>query len=127
MNGLNDKNRAIAIRFLDAIATGDEATLNEIVDPKADFWILGHGWFDHKTYMANVAQTIVNSVKRDIKVVGSTAEGERVALEVEGCFEFSDGKIYRNTYHHLFVIRDGKIVCVKEYMDTAAVAAAFGM
>ncbi|MDB6060401.1 MAG: hypothetical protein JWM78_504 [Verrucomicrobiaceae bacterium] len=127
MTDLIEKNRALAIRFLDAIATADQATLDRIVHPEATFWILGHGWFDHKTYMANVAQTIVTSTNRDIKVVGSTAEGERVALEVEGSFEFPGGKIYRNTYHHLFIVRDDQIVTVKEYMDTAAVAAAFSM
>ena len=121
-----EKNRAIAIRFIDTIANGDVATFDKIVAPDARFFILGRGWMDHDPYMTAVKNTILASTRREIRVIGSTAEGERVALELEGRFEFPDGKVYQNCYHHLFVIRDGIIVCVKEYMDTAATIAAFG-
>jgi ketosteroid isomerase-like protein len=29
-----------------------------------------------------------------------------------------NGKTYQNLYHFLFVVRDGKIQSVKEYLDT---------
>lgn len=45
-------------------------------------------------------------------------EGGRAAAEVESYGEHINGKTYNNHYHFLFVIRDGLIVSVKEYMDT---------
>jgi uncharacterized protein len=29
-----------------------------------------------------------------------------------------NGKTYQNTYHSLFIVRDGKIQSAKEYLDT---------
>lgn len=51
-------------------------------------------------------------------VHGMTAEGDRVAIEVESHAETVDGRIYNNFYHFLVTVRDGKIVQIKEYFDT---------
>ncbi len=126
MSAENDANRKLAIRFIDTIVTGKVDNFDQIVAPDARFFILGRGWIEHDPYMTAVKNTILSASRRDVRVVGSTAEGERVALELEGRFDFPDGRVYQNSYHHVFIIRDGKIVCVKEYMDTAATIAAFG-
>ena len=55
-------------------------------------------------------------VKFTIK--GITAEGDRVAVEVESYGKFGNGKIYQNHYHFLFEVREGKIQAVREYLDT---------
>jgi ketosteroid isomerase-like protein len=55
-----------------------------------------------------------------------TAEGDRVAAEVESYAPLVNGKVYNNHYHMLFEIRDGKIVVVKEYADTAHARDVFG-
>jgi ketosteroid isomerase-like protein len=47
-----------------------------------------------------------------------TAEADRVAVEFEGFGELKNGRSYNNLYHFLFVIRDGAIASIKEYMDT---------
>ena len=39
---------------------------------------------------------------------------------------FTNGKTYNNTYHFLFVFRDGKICLSKEYNDSAHAAWALG-
>ncbi len=49
---------------------------------------------------------------------GITAEGERVAVEAESYAKMKNGKTYQNTYHFLFIVSDGKISSVKEYLDT---------
>jgi ketosteroid isomerase-like protein len=54
-----------------------------------------------------------------------TAEGDRVAAEVESYGENPDGSIYNNQYHFVFVIRDSKLVEVKEYLDTQHTFAVF--
>jgi uncharacterized protein len=47
------------------------------------------------------------------------AEGERVVTMMEGEARTHDGKLYDNTYCHLFTVRDGKIVELHEFLDTA--------
>jgi hypothetical protein len=55
-----------------------------------------------------------------------TAEGDRVAAEVESFAPLVNGKVYNNHYHMLFEIRDGRIAVVKEYADTAHAREVFG-
>ncbi len=51
-----------------------------------------------------------------------TCEGERVAVEVESNGTHLNGRAYNNRYHFLFVVKDGAIAEVKEYMDTQHLA-----
>jgi len=51
-------------------------------------------------------------------VEGLVAEGDKVAAELVITGRTAKGKDYRNHYHFLFTIRGGKIVAVKEYVDT---------
>jgi ketosteroid isomerase-like protein len=53
-----------------------------------------------------------------IHVIGTTAEGERVAVEARGEGRLANGRPYENTYHFLFVFRDALIHEVKEYHGT---------
>ena len=47
-----------------------------------------------------------------------TAEGDRVAAEVESYAELVNGGVYNNRYHMLFRFRGEEIVEVREYGDT---------
>ena len=50
-----------------------------------------------------------------------TAEEDRVAVEAESFATHVSGKLYNNKYHFFMRIRDGKLVELKEYMDTEMV------
>ena len=52
------------------------------------------------------------------RVTGITAGGDRVAVEAESEGHHQNGRTYHNQYHFLFILRDGKIVQMKEYLDT---------
>jgi hypothetical protein len=39
-------------------------------------------------------------------------------VEAESYGKMKNGKTYQNQYHFLFIVRDGKIQQVKEYLDT---------
>ncbi len=54
----------------------------------------------------------------DFKVLTLTAEDDRVAAELEGTSMLVNDKPYNNQYHFLFTLSGGKIVGMKEYMDT---------
>jgi ketosteroid isomerase-like protein len=47
-----------------------------------------------------------------------TAEGSRVAVEAESYGELKNGRVYNCLYHLLFIVTEGRIVAVKEYLDT---------
>jgi hypothetical protein len=55
-----------------------------------------------------------------------TAEGDIVVAQTSGTAETVDGIPYNNTYCQVFEIRNGQIVAVKEYMDTALIDSVFG-
>jgi ketosteroid isomerase-like protein len=55
-----------------------------------------------------------------------TAEGDIVVAQTSGAAEAKDGTPYNNSYCQVFKLRDGQIVAVKEYMDTALIDSVFG-
>jgi ketosteroid isomerase-like protein len=54
------------------------------------------------------------------------AEGDSVAVEAESFATHVSGKPYNNKYLFLMRFRDGKLIALKEYLDTALAAAFFG-
>ncbi len=53
-----------------------------------------------------------------IRPLQVTAEENRVAVTAESKGKHSNGKEYNNHYHFLFTIENGKVIKVKEYLDT---------
>ena len=54
-------------------------------------------------------------------VTGMVAEDEKVAVEATSEGDHVSGQVYSNEYHFLFEFRQGKLVSLKEYMDTERV------
>ena len=93
--------------------------------PDVSTWILGYGHWplggrhnlnSLKKIHAIVAERFPEGLQVDIKAL--TVEGPRVAVEAESYGVRIDGRIYRNQYHYLLVVRDGLIKERREYMDT---------
>jgi len=53
--------------------------------------------------------------------LGMVGEGDKVAVEATSEGKHISGKTYTNQYHFLFEFRDGKLLRLKEYMDTERV------
>lgn len=68
-----------------------------------------HGILD--TFPEGLAFTLLNI----------TAEADRVAVEATASGRHVSGREYRNHYHFLLRWRDGKLLELKEFMDTEAV------
>lgn len=118
-------NAEIAREFLEAIAAGNVAAIERLLHPQLRWWVLGFGAFDRATFIASLQQTIALSNPRSIDIHGITVEDERVAVEASGQFQMAT-TVYANSYHYLFVMRDGQIVEGKEYLDTLEAARVFG-
>ena len=119
-----EANKTVARRYMQAVVDGDIATVEALQHPDCTWWILGFGDMTRAAFIDSVRDGLLTANKRVADIIGITAEGDRVAVEVRGEMTFPD-TVYRNEYHNVLIVRDGLIVSGKEYMDTRAAAAAF--
>ena len=119
-----EENRATAIKMIEQIGRGiiDES----LVTPNICWWVPGRGTLRKQDFLQ-----LVNGFNAlttgDCKFVihGTTAEGDRVAVEAESYAELVSGGTYNNTYHFLFEFENGKIRLAKEYNDSKYAADTF--
>ena len=126
MSSLTDENKKIAKKFFEALSTGSDKYLDFYTDDSV-IWTAGDnaiGGTRTKKEIINFAQNILAAFPNGItfKITGMTAEEEKVAVEVRGEAIHASGQTYNNQYHFLLRIQDGKILELKEYMDTQLAA-----
>jgi uncharacterized protein len=121
-----DRNRATVLRLMEALNVCDADTIRSIMPVDADWWVLGIGTLDRDTVITQLEQLLGSAKVAETHILGTTAEGDRVAVESRGNFEFADGRVYCNSYHHLFTLRDGQVVGVREYLDLLHFQSVFG-
>ena len=126
MTSISEENKDITIKFFKALSSGSETYLNYYNDD-AIIWTAGDnsiGGTRTKQEIVDFAQGILSAFPDGIKfnITGITAENERVAVEVSGEAIHASGKNYNNKYHFLLKIKNGKILELKEYMDTQLAA-----
>jgi ketosteroid isomerase-like protein len=121
-----DANKQLVRDFLDHYAYGRYQAALAMLAPDSRWWLPGHpqefpaaGWVDKAT----VERRLAGNLKLlphgiEISVGAMTAEDDRVAVEAESKAKLVNGALYHNRYHFLFVVRDGRIHAVKEYLDT---------
>lgn len=120
-----DQNKEIANHFAEVFSTGDVAAILDCLHPDATYWVSGgiegmSGSYSREELGALLSgvTTVYKNGALQITPLSAIAEGNKVAVEAESYAELNNGRIYRNRYHFLFEILDGKIIQVKEYMDT---------
>jgi hypothetical protein len=126
MNSITKENKEIAIRFFEALSSGSETYLDFYTDDSV-IWTAGDnaiGGTRTKKEIVDFAQGILAAFPSGItfKITGITAENDRVAVEVSGEAIHASGEEYNNQYHFLLTIKNGKIIELKEYMDTQLAA-----
>jgi len=120
-----ETNREAAIRLLQNVAKGHLDM--EILAEDAVWWVPGRPEMplvQFKPAFAAFIQGLGGEGRMEVHAI--TAEGDRVAVEAESFFPLKDDRTYNNTYHFLVEFRDGRVIRVKEYCDTALVKATFG-
>ena len=125
MTDLEDNKRTVR-RYFDLLTRNDIPGLMEIYDDAMVLHVPGNtltsGTYD-KARLLELAG-MVGSAFPDglaLTVSGMVAEGDKVAAEVESRGVHISGKPYRNQYHFLITVRDGRILESREYMDTELV------
>ena len=122
-----DKNRNLVIKLMAALDVCDVNTIREIISPDAQWWVLGMGTFDLETIISQLEAMLGSAKVAETTIIGTTSENGRVAVESKGNFEFEDGRVYRNSYHHLFTVENNQVTGVREYLDLTLVQKVFGM
>lgn len=79
------------------------------------------GVYDRAALIKFFAETMAPAMAAPfrVKITGITSEGERVAVETESTCVNHKGFAYNNRYHTIYVVRDGLIVELREYLDSA--------
>jgi ketosteroid isomerase-like protein len=120
-----EQNKAIVKDFMDVFSTGNVEGILNCLHEDATYWVSGtiEGMSD--TYdkarlggLLGGVTTVYKGGALQISPISMIAEGNKVAAEAESFAELLNGRVYKNQYHFLFEIADGKILRVKEYMDT---------
>lgn len=117
------ENKSLVIETLDALAAGDVGKLGQLLADGATYTIMGDTPISAahtKTAFLELVAGIRDSFDGDFvfEYDDVTAEDDRVAIEVRSFMTTKTGRDYRNHYHMLFKIKDGKVASVKEYNDT---------
>ncbi len=121
-----EANKAVVRGFLKAMSRGDMAYILDAYAEDGYVHTMGStpisGKYD-KAQIAAFASGIYDAFPSGLTftISGVTAEGDRVAVEAESDGAHISGQNYHNFYHFLFILRDGKVTSLTEYLDTQMV------
>jgi uncharacterized protein len=125
-------NKAIVADFMAAFSCGDVPGVLQRMADGATWWVSGSLAGMSGTYEKATFGALLEGVKPAYKSgamqftpKSMVAEGPFVAVEAQSYAELQNGRIYNNQYHLLFEIRGGKVLRVREYMDTQHAFAIF--
>lgn len=125
-------NKNIVRKFWEAFSRSDFEAVMELLAEDVQWWVSGttgiSGTYD-KPGLKELFTSVAGGTKSGIRVTPTlmTAEEDRVAMEAKSEGETLDGKHYKNDYHFLHRVRDGKLYRVREYMDPEHVREVFGV
>lgn len=118
-----ETNKALVTQLFDALNTGNVDAAVAIYAPEGCVQTMGSTLISGESGFDQIPRAINNifSVFPDglrFTINGMVAEGDKVAVEAVSQGEHISGQSYENDYHFLFEFRDGKLLRLKEYMDT---------
>ena len=123
MGQQEEENKALARRMIEALSNADVEFVKENYAEDFRIWVSGSlpfsGTGDKASAVAGMP-AVLGLFPQGLRfeIVAMTAEGDRVAIEARSAGKTAGGGVYRQEYHFLMRVRDGKIVEWKEYMDT---------
>lgn len=121
-----ERNKQIAADLFSRFSAGDITGVLALMTDDVSWRIPGKpelsrvaGVYD-KARIGRLFQRMLDQLENGLKmtVTGMVAEGDRVAVEVESSGDLRNGRQYRQQYHVLIELRDGRISAVREYLDT---------
>jgi uncharacterized protein len=125
-----DANKALVTRFWQTFSAGQYPEVLNMLHDDATWWVAGATMLSgtySKPEFAKLLGQVTPMAPKGLRVTPKllTAEGDRVSVEAESYAEMNNGRTYKNIYHFMMVIRDGKFIAIREYLDTEHVTATF--
>jgi uncharacterized protein len=123
----SNENKRIVQRYFDAVNRGDMETITALLDDDASFWVppsLPDGVeFCGKEMVLKLFNETVGLYDANagltVTIHSLTADEDRVAAELTICGKAAAGGAdYENWYHFLFRLREGRIVSIREHLDS---------
>jgi len=118
-------SKRLVLDYLRHMEAGDTLAALALASEDARFWMPGPGELSKAQVAGFFAQVGPLILSMRFTIHGIAEEGERIAVEASGLAQLATGKEYANQYHFLFIVRDGCILAMKEYADTAPAAVFF--
>ncbi len=128
---MSEANKELVRTFWKAFSESRFDDAFELLADDLVWWVTGTTDISGKYSKAEfrgLVNGVAENTKNGIQVTPTvmTAEDDRVAMEADSFGEMNDGRTYKNEYHFLHKIKDGKLCAVHEYMDTEHVTEIFG-
>ncbi len=126
-----EQTRRVVAAYVAALGRGDLAALRASFAPDAT-WTMGgdlpvsgtwsgpDGIIDG--FLARMTERLDTSRPLTQEIHGIVADGDRAVAEWTSRATTAEGASYQNDYAVVFDVRDGLIVAVREYLDTAYAA-----
>lgn len=117
-----EDNKQIVRNYFEFINKKENQSAFDLLSDDINWWILGStkvsGTKDKR--LITLGFKMIQRAFEHIEFIlhDFTAEENRVAVTAESKGKHSNGKEYNNHYHFLFTIENGKVIKVKEYLDT---------
>ena len=126
MHNISDSNKIIVTQFFDALNRGDVAFIVDAYAADGCVQTMGNtlisGVFSREQVAASaggIFEVFPNGLT--FTILNMVGEGDKVAVEATSVGEHISGQTYSNEYHFLFEFQSGKLIRLKEYMDTERV------
>lgn len=123
-----EESRRIAHQWIDCLTDNRLDDLMAMGAPNATWWISGSkeihpftGSFPYAERGAQMSEVFKDKKSSTFTIRGITTEGDTVVVEGSPRFEVQDGRVYENDVMLKFVIKDGKVQSLREYVDAYAV------
>lgn len=128
-----EENRRIALLWVEYLTENRLDDLVALGAPDATWWVSGLketsplvGTYPYADRKMHLEEAFKGRKTFTFSIRGSTAEGDTVVVEGSPRAEFQDGRIYKNDVVLIFVIKNGKIQSLREYLDLFAVLKLMG-
>jgi ketosteroid isomerase-like protein len=116
-------NKRVATAFFTLLRDRSFSEALDLLDPEGDYWIGAGPPYETRSLKLfraelRVIERGVNPTPLKFVIDNVVAEGDQVVVELHNEGVLADGQPYEMIYCFVFVIRDERIVSVRQYADT---------
>ena len=123
-----EESRRIALQWVECLVEDRLDDLMALGAPDATWWISGlketsplTGTYPYAEREKQMKDVFKDKKSSTFSIRGITTEGDTVVIEGSPRFEVQDGRVYENDVVLKFVIKDGRVQSLREYIDFFAV------